>query len=367
MKQAGRRGFYRGTDKEGGVWEIPRHVDPRVDGTTLAADRPRIFETTDPLDSVPLEEFDRRLEAVVPADVIARIDQVIAAGKFLAGKGLADRPPLDEGEWRRGMILSWSHARDLDVVHDAIGHPRKLTNHHDVDELVLARHLKVRLQGADGWYKDYVNSLDDGAWVNVGFFNPNISASLYKWGDAKHGVQNAMEAHRLAAHHQGSDEAPLDWIERAINFVVHHIPREHWGIRHEPRGSYSELEDRLATDPAIKDAEIGKTIARDATQLYELLEGEGKVVPWGLLKVPGNPLTPSVIEHAYYVLLSSRNRRTLSNEVVADDDEDEAANPERLERARRIMSLVPEEIKRVRARGQIELARSYESFVNSDE
>lgn len=78
-------------------------------------------------------------------------------------RGFADMPPMDVRTWRRGMILSWSHARDLVVVHDAIGHPRDVSGH-DVDEVVFGRHLQARLTAqVDHWYRDYVTSLDVGA------------------------------------------------------------------------------------------------------------------------------------------------------------------------------------------------------------
>lgn len=350
----GTRGFYEGSDGKQHLI-LPRNVEPNLDGIRLAEHRPVIFDLPDVPDATPLEEFDQLMEAQVPTEVLSRIENVIEAGKFLARKGLADQPPLEEREWRRGMILSWSHARDLEVVHDAMGHPRYLKDRHDVDELVLARHLKARLSSADAWYKDYVLSLDDGAWVNIGFFNPHISASLYKWGDAKQGVQNAMDAHRLAAHHLGSPEAPLDWIERAINFVVHHIPREHWGIRHEPRGEYSDAEELMATDPAMKDSEIGKMIARDAVRLYEMLEIAGKVVPWRLLKVPHDVLTPSIIEHSFLV-------GKIAHERISAVDAAETEEPRRLERARAVLARLPEALTEARLRQRSDLVAAYERF-----
>ena len=204
MSESGDRGFYEGTDKDGKFWRLPRNVDPEIDGTRLAAHHPVLFDTSVTENSVSIEDFDGLLESKIPNEVIDRIEAVIEAGKILAAKGLADTLPVDVGAWRRGMILSWSHARDLVVVHDALGQPSNVAAH-DMDEVVFARHLKDRLTGqADQWYRDYVNTLDIGALVNVGFFNPHISASLFKWGDAKGGVQNAMDAHRLAAHHQGT-------------------------------------------------------------------------------------------------------------------------------------------------------------------
>lgn len=355
----GARGYYKGTDKDGKYWEIPRNVDPARDGTTLAQHRPALFAVSEAPDSVPVEEFDQRMAAIVPPEVIARIEHVIEAGTWLASKGLADSPPLEPREWRRGMILSWSHARDLDVVHDALGHPRKLSDRHDVDEVVLAKHLKRGLDGMDRWYRDYVRTLDDGAWINVGFFNPNISASLHKWGDAREGIQNAMDAHRLSAHHNGSPEAPLDWVERAVNFVVHHIPREHWGIRHEPRGTWDDLEPRLATDNAIKNAEIGKVIARDAAKLYQLLESEGKVVPWGLLKVP-DTVPHSAIEHAFLVVKASNTLSRLAADGVELDEHNEAADGARVARARKLLARLPEVMAHARKHGREDVVASYQ-------
>lgn len=196
--------------------------------------------------------------------------------------------------------------------------------------------------------------------MNVGFFNPHISASLYKWGDAKGGVQNAMDAHRLAAHHQGTPERPLDWVERAVNFVVHHIPREHWGIRHESRGDWGDLETRMAEDPAIKDATIGQVIARDAAQLFQRLELEGKVIPWQLLQVPAVP-APSVLEHARLVIRAARLAAAATGE---DDDMDEALNPHRVRRAKAVLARLPEVVDSLRNEGRAELAARLSAWVD---
>jgi hypothetical protein len=310
-----------------------------------------------------LEDFDHLLEATVPDDVLARINHTIKASLILAERGLADSPPIDERAWRRGIILSWCHARDLIVIHDSLGHPRAAIGH-DMDESVLAKRLKERIApDSDKWYRDYVETLDEGAWVNVGFFNPHLAASMFKWGDARSGVQNAMDAHRLAAHHQGTPERPLDWVERAVNFVVHHIPREHWGIRHEPRGEWSDLELRLAEDPAIKDSEIGKVIARDVAMLFELLELEGRVVPWQLLQVPKDTVVPSVIEHAFLVVLAADRLLTSATTDELGSDEDEARNPHRVQRARDMLNNVPAEIFEARSKGHDELLKAYSQWM----
>lgn len=136
--------------------------------------------------------------------------------------------------------------------------------------------------------------------------------------------------------------------ERAVNFVVHHIPREHWGIRHEPRGEYADLEDRLVGDPAIKDAEIGKVIARDATRMFELPEKGGFTVPWGQLRVPEEGFTPSVIEHAACIVRASKSDCSSGREG--------AIAPRRVERARTILARVPEAIEQAEAAGQPDFA-----------
>lgn len=363
----GLRGHYEGTDSAGSVFQIPRHIDPDLDGTRLAANHAVLFDSADADDSVPVQAFDARIEGQIPPHVVRRIERTIEAGQFLARKGLADSPPIDLGEWRRGMILSWSHARDLVVVHDALGQPRDVAGH-DVDEVVLAVHLQEKLAttpAADQWYRDYVGSLDEGAWVNIGFFNPNISASMYKWGDAKGGAQNAMDAHRFAAHHQGTAEHPLDWVERAVNFVVHHIPREHQGIRHEPRGDWSDLEERMAEDPAIKDASIGKVIARDAAKMFQLLEREGKVIPWQQLKVPSDEIPPSMIEHARLVVRAAQQRLLPAYGLAANagDDEDEAANPYRVARAEALLRELPAQLKAAQGSGRPDLAATYQRWL----
>lgn len=352
----GLRGYYEGTDGTE-FRKIPRNCDPNIDGTSLANHRKRIFSTDDEPGSVSIDEFDRRIEAAVPPDVLTRIDAVMRAGEFLAKRGLADTPPLERKEWRRGMILSWSHARDLATILDALGHPHPTANCHDVDEVVLARHLKERLESADQWYLDYVNSLDDGAWINIGFFNPNLSASMYKWGDAKQGKQNAMDAHRLSSHHLGNAENPVDWIERAANFVIHHIPREHHGIRHEPLGEFAQLEEIMATDSAIKSSEIGKAIARDVAKLCELLEREGKVIPWYLLSVPADTLTPSLVEHAFLVASTSDQ----PPEDPADYDE----YLFRLARAKAVIAQVPAAADLAESIGRADLAIAYKELLRN--
>lgn len=352
----GLRGYYEGTDGTNFL-KIPRNCDPAIDKTKLAEHRPQIFSTTDKPDSVPIDEFDRRIEDQVPEEVRNRIDSVMKAAELLASRGLADALPRDLKQWRRGMILSWSHARDLATILDALGHPRPTANRHDVDEIVLGKHLKGRLESADRWYLDYVNSLDDGAWVNVGFFNPHLSASMFKWGDAREGTQNAMDAHRLSSHHLGNPETPVEWVERAANFVVHHIPREHYGIRHETRGEFSQLEHIMTFDRAIKNSEIGKSIARDVARLCELLEREGKIIPWYQLEVPAQTVTVTLVEHACLVASTAGQ---FSSSPGLDED-----YRRRLARAKEVIAQAPQQADREEAAGRADIAAMYRELLRN--
>jgi hypothetical protein len=354
----GRRGVYEGADGHGGVLRLPRNVDPQLDGTRLASHHPQRYRVDLPADSVEQADFDALIEATIPREVLVRTEQVIQEAGRLAEQGLADTPPIDAASWRRGILLSWLHARDLAVILDALGHPRDVANVHDVEEFALGKRLKERLGSADPWYRDWVLSLPDEARINVGFFNPHLAASMFKWGDAKSGVQNAMDAHRLAAHHVGTPEAPLEWMERAANFVVHHIPREHLGIRHEPRGEWSDLEKRLHEDPAINRSVVGQQIARDAAHLASLLEREGKIIPWQLLRVPAG-VQPQQVEHAMLVFRSRRSEALVA--AGGMDERAERAPSRELETALRVLERLPETIPQ-EARSRPHLAALYQRW-----
>jgi hypothetical protein len=167
-----------------------------------------------------------------------------------------------------------------------------------------------------------------------------------------------MDAHRLAAHHVGTPEAPLEWMERAANFVVHHIPREHLGIRHEPRGEWSDLEKRLHEDPAINRSVVGQQIARDAAHLASLLEREGKIIPWQLLRVPAG-VQPQQVEHAMLVFRSRRSEALVA--AGGMDERAERAPSRELETALRVLERLPETIPQ-EARSRPHLAALYQRW-----
>ena len=238
-------GYYEGVDNHGVFHRIPKRVDPDIDGTRLVADRPILY----PLDTIPKElsiiEFDRLLEKSISPKVLSRVDEVIKkAGTLVEQKKADPVAPDHKARWRRGMVLSWIHSRDIETLMQALGHPKDLIGKHDMEEFAKAKHLKGRLASAADWYKNLVLSFDDEEDINVGFFNPHFSGSMFNWGLNKMGTQNAMDAHRLSDHHLGTPEHPLNLVEKAVNFVIHHLPREHFDSWNVPNRTISKLHYR---------------------------------------------------------------------------------------------------------------------------
>lgn len=278
--------YYEGLDNKGVFHRIPKKIIPEKDGTKLVKDYPAIYDLKTLPKKLSISEFDDLIDKSIPEDVLKRIDDVIEKSKKLSEQGKADIVAEEnEEKWRRGMKLSWIHSRDIQVIMAALGFDKKLEGVHDMEEFVLAKRLKERLHSSEKWYSDVILSLPDDLEVNVGFFNPNFSASMYNWGLNKSGIQNAMDAHRLSDHHLGTPENPLDYIEKAANFVVHHLPREHFGIRHEPQGQWENFEEVLVVDHSTRDNPLLRIIARDAAIIIKMLEEEGKITPWQLLDI----------------------------------------------------------------------------------
>lgn len=298
--KSGRVGFYEGRGW-GKHHRLSRHINPRRKGeAAFIADRlagsglPRPYDAflkaAD--DSIPIETFDAMLEASVQPGVHKELDAVMDTATALWKADLGEAPPIDRKSWKRSLLLSYVHSRDLTAILHGLGYPRSTTGLHDVSEFVKADALqKQALDHADPWFIRLTHSFAPDESINVGGFNPYAAAGFAKWGDVKEElVQNVMDWHRMAPHHTGNPEEPLDVVERAANFVVHHGPREYMGIRHEPRGDLNykdgKLAHALAHDPAIMHHPVGKAIARDTAFVIAALEETGYVVPWGKLKIP---------------------------------------------------------------------------------
>lgn len=277
--------YYEGMDNHGVFHQIEKRVDPVVDGTKLVEDEPVLYDLSTFPEKMSVQEFDKQIiEASIPPEVKDQIDEVIAEANALASVGKADVvAEQNQAAWKRGMYLSWIHSRDITLIMKALGYPKKLEGVHDLGETCKAKYLKQRISSADRWYIDLVTSLPDEQDVVIGFLNPSFSGSLFNWGLKKSGIQNAMDAHRLSDHHLGNPDAPLDLIEKSVNFLNHHIPREHMGIRHEVKGEWRNIEEIMTVDHSTRDNPLLRIISRDVAILYEMLELEGKITPWQLL------------------------------------------------------------------------------------
>lgn len=294
----GPRGLYVGEILGGGTMALPRYVDPKVDGTKFAKDIPAYYADmvkNHAANSIPPDEFDAMVYKTIPPEVFKMADDTIAQAKIEYAKGLAAKPPEDEKAWRRFLLLSWAHSRDMTTVTTALGHPMNETGHHHVNELIRGQYIRDGVLDEHGnakpnvsanpWYLDWVKTLKPDQYYNIAFFSPNLGASSYNWGFDPEGLQDAMNAHRLSNAHNGNPELPTDWYLRASSFVAHHV-REHMLVREEARGDWSYAPTRFSIDPAIKDYGLEKMIATDVVALDQLLEAEGKITPWQLLAVP---------------------------------------------------------------------------------
>ncbi len=119
-----------------------------------------------------------------------------------------------------------------------------------------------------------------------------------------------MDPHRLSPHHNANSQEDIDFQKRAVNFLSHHMPREHMGVRHEARGDWEKLDHALTTDPAIRDSTLLKAIAQDAAKFYKAAETAGFTVPWQKLEVP---------EAVHFVQFDSAYQALQVNNKAADD------------------------------------------------
>lgn len=295
--------FYEDVDRHGVVHRIERRFDPSTPLNHMPPDHVVRWPPDDIPEQMSGTEFDEMLSNALPPYVRDDIDRVLDESVRLAEDGKAEQVPSDRASWRRGIVLSWHHSFDIASVCLALGHPRDVAGTHDLYEFVPAGRIQDFMEEDPAhWYREWAAGLSSSDPVNIGFLNPYFCASLTNWGSAKVGRQNAMDAHRLSSHHIGHPEAPQDWIEKAVNFVFHHLPREHFGIRHEPLADWDQLDDRLAHDPAIKDDPIGKRIVADIRIAIEHLEAGGFLTPWHRLDLDRADVPALSRQHSSLVL-----------------------------------------------------------------
>jgi hypothetical protein len=329
---------------------IARRMDPAQHGTSLVKDRPNLYQDllARPDNSVTPEQFYRILEKRVPKSVMEELNNSIKQISKLHEMGLGPPPPLDKTLWQRALIQTYLHSVDIVTVMKSLGFDpedpliyRQFAGAneaggetcpgcpHDLVEFVPLKDIRWQMEQKvyPDWFDRLMDKLEevgqemlvapDGTEeeikarikaklpeldadfvfknflkVDSGVLQVNISAlgpfgsAMVLWGDAREDANGLMDPHRLSPHHNGNSTKDVQWVEKATNFLTHHMPREHIGIRHLPRGEWDNLEHALGTDTAISHSEIGKAIARDAATVWQQLEVEGKVVPWQKLKLP---------------------------------------------------------------------------------
>lgn len=281
----------------------------------------------------------RGMNRVTGKTVLKRIDATLDEAVRLADKANPEAAPIPNHSkvarkqyltaMRRFMIQTVLHTMDLTKVHTAMGFNSKKypqlneTLKHDMVERVPLKDLAWQLERRvhepwmENWLRaeikaqrsDLLKGNETAAELyaialnnpeltfNCSALNPHYTTAMYRWGDSREDANSLMDPHRLSPHHNGNSAQPVDFQKRAVNFLSHHMPREHMGIRHESRGSwdtakpgdFGKLEHALSTDPAIRESDILKSIARDASRFFRAMEEKGFAVPWHKLKVPDAP------------------------------------------------------------------------------
>jgi predicted Rossmann-fold nucleotide-binding protein len=344
----GRLAPYEGHDSNGNPVVVERRVDVTHDASEIIAELTSkygsFFDVAN-IGRVTAAQLDEIITASLPQAVLDLIDGVIADARTASGDGKgepfdyppntrdrASQAPFEQG-FRRALILSYAHSRDMELLMDGFGRleqPNQYYGVHDIYELLPAKTVRTRLKQSASWYVDWINSLGDDDQVNVGFFEPRTSAIVYKYGFDKNAFQNGLDGHRLVAHHLGSAPAPIDWVERAINFVYHHLPREHRGILQRPQRPWEFMEDEIAVNHLSRDVTILHEIIRDSADLISRAEAAGLITPWHLLDLSGElhgsadhplptPDAPKPIESPRQLVYTMRSR-VIEGRVEFDAD-----------------------------------------------
>lgn len=302
---------------------------------------------------------------LVGSVVLDKIDATIAEAVRLSEKVPPEAAPIPSDSpgirehfltmLKRFAIQAVFHSRDLTTVHTAMGHnPKKEkqlneTLRHDLVEPAPLKDLVWQLERRphEPWMEAWVRAevqaqaphlleglppepralyelvkAHDELTFNCSALNPRNLVAMFRWGDSREDCNMLMDPHRLSPHHNGSSKTDVDFQQRAINFLSHHMPREHMGVRHEQRGEwdskgpggdvvpFGKLEGAFQTDTAISGSTVLQQIARDGARFFRAAEDKGYTVPWQKLSVPGT---------AEFVQLDSAYQTLQANNAVADD------------------------------------------------
>ncbi|MBK7863771.1 MAG: hypothetical protein IPJ65_35235 [Archangiaceae bacterium] len=290
------------------------------------------------------DDFKKKLREIAETmpgghDVVKQIEAVMAEAEVEYRAGRAAEPPSDKTAWFDFLLDSYMHAHDLRIWMKGLGFASEGTSTHDLTEMVPLKDVEWQMKGryTEPWFERYVahekekghaaGLSDDEIMLNCSFLNPNYAAAGYMWGFAALGANDIMNLHRLSCHHSGNTHEEIYWVEKAMNFMIHHVPLEDFGVRHEEAGMFTRLvaegviqkseldpqnlsEEKMFgllekallyaqdTDKAMKTSEVGKAIIHDAFKVWRELAARGYVQPWQLARPRVSsgeyPLTPKL-------------------------------------------------------------------------
>lgn len=295
-------------------------------------------------------------------DVVKQIEAVMAQAQTEYQAGRAAEPPADKTAWFDFLLDSYMHAHDLRIWMKGMGFASEGTSMHDLTEMVPLKDVEWQMKGryTEPWFAKYVENekakglaegkSPDEIMLNCSFLNPNYAAAGYMWGFAALGANDIMNLHRLSCHHSGNTHEEIYWVEKAMNFMIHHVPLEDFGVRHEEAGMFTRLveegviqkselrpenlsEEKMFGllekalnyakdhDPAMKTSEIGKSIIGDAFKVWKELAQRGYVQPWQLARPRVSsgeyPLTPKLEASYRQLQLQTRAAKQMFQEASA--------------------------------------------------
>lgn len=285
------RGTYEGFGANQRPYVLPRRIDEEpMAGRAcpyaelLRSRAPRSLTETELLEACV---------STIPAAENERLLATLTVAEKMAADGFAAPFPAgteERARLRLGLIASWLHSRDVEELMTAVGYPIAATGVHDLVEHVFAIDIRrfIALRG-DGryssWLVKWIDTLAPDAQVNVGCLNPALLVSMWNWTPGAT-LQDAMDVHRVASHHEGDGRERFDPVEATINNLLHQ--REGiFGIRKEPIRAWSDLRQTLAmptgAECLVKNS-VGRDLAIDALMAAERLERGGCLTPWCLVR-----------------------------------------------------------------------------------
>jgi hypothetical protein len=133
-----------------------------------------------------------------------------------------------------------------------------------------------------------VRRLDRRGTVNVDFLNPNLTVGTWRWREGVDMPQDAMDAHRVSAHHNGDGHGRYDPVEATVNNLLH--AREGaTGVQKSPVMGWAAMDAALRTQVGageLAKSSWGGALLRDAVPILRGLEERGYVMPWGAVADP---------------------------------------------------------------------------------